>query len=114
MVLLYELNSSRYLEIAFLKIYGIGKNRSKFLTKSLGLTNNFKSKQLDDSFLNSIILLIKTKNFRIKKNLKKKNFLNLKRLVELKTYKGLRRIQGLPVRGQRSRSNAKTSKKLNK
>ena len=114
MILLYELHSSKHLEISFLKIYGIGKNRSKFLIKSLGFTSNFKSKQLNDFNLNRILSIIKKKKFKIKKNLKKKKIINLKRLVELKTYKGLRRIQGLPVRGQRSRSNAKTSKKLNK
>ena len=95
-------------------IYGLGKNRSFFICKKLGFSLNFKIKNLSDSQIYRISKLVEFLNFIIANDLKRLNLLNNQRLVAIKSYRGLRRKKGFPIRGQRTHTNAATSKRNRK
>lgn len=96
---------------ALKQIYGIGKNNSFLICKKLGFSINLKVKNLSKNQVTSILNLIDSLNLIIASDLKKFKNLITKNLVSIKSYKGLRKIQGLPVRGQRTHTNAKTARK---
>jgi len=93
------------------RIYGIGKSRSFLICKKLGFALNLKIKNLSVSQVNQISKLVESLDFIIANDLKRLNLLNKKRLITIKSYRGLRRKKGFPVRGQRTHTNAKTAKK---
>ena len=73
---------------------------------------DLKVKDLTNSQKDKLTRILNTSNFILNTELKKKIFLIQQRFIDIKLYKGLRRLNGYPVRGQRTRSNAKTAKKL--
>ena len=93
------------------KIYGLGKCKAVFLCKLLGLSPNLKTRKLPTKKLNKLIKIVDNWDIKITSDLKKELSLNLKNLISIKCYKGLRRLKGLPIRGQRTRTNAKNAKK---
>jgi small subunit ribosomal protein S13 len=109
-----ELLENKLIVIALTQIFGIGNSSSFLICKTLGIARNFKIKDLSKEQLNSIIKAIENLDFSLASDLKKENLLAFKKLVTIKSYKGLRRYQGLPVRGQRTHTNAKTAKRRNK
>ena len=92
-------------------IHGIGKKQSSQICNKLGFSKNLKIKQLSKEQVRQLIKVIDSSNLIINKDLKKLNSLITKNLVNLKSYRGLRKIKGLPVRGQRTHTNAQTVKK---
>jgi small subunit ribosomal protein S13 len=106
-----ELSENKLVFIALTKIYGLGLEKSLFLCKSLGLSKNIKIKDLSKDQINKILKLVEQLNLNIGSELKKIKLIISKNLISIKTYRGLRRYQGLPVRGQRTHTNAKTSKR---
>ena len=104
--------SDRYLTVVFAltDIYGIGGQTSKLICKKLGFSVNLKVKNLSEEQLKEIIEITKSLNLVLSGDLKKFKTLNLKKLVDIRSYRGLRRIKGFPIRGQRTRTNAKTSR----
>ena len=92
-------------------VFGIGKRRSFFICKKLGLSQNLKVKNLSAKQINKIFRTINSLNYIVASDLKRFNLLNYNKLVSIKSYKGLRRKRGFPIRGQRTHTNAKTSKK---
>jgi len=101
-------NKSIYFSIQ--KIYGIGKKQSFLICKKLGFSINLKTVDLSNDQIIKLVKMIEKSNLIITSELKKLQSLFLKKLVEIKSYKGLRKIQGLPVRGQRTHTNAKTAR----
>jgi small subunit ribosomal protein S13 len=97
---------------ALKKIYGIGNFRAVLICKKLGFSKNLILKNLSEEQILKIIKLIETLNFSITSDLKKLRISILKKLTFIKSYRGLRRIKGLPVRGQRTHTNGKSSKKF--
>jgi small subunit ribosomal protein S13 len=97
--------------VSLTSIFGIGKFNSILICKQLGFSNNFKIKNLSKDQINKIVKLIEYLNLKIASSLKKLLALNTKIQILIKCYKGFRKIKGLPVRGQRTHTNAKTSKK---
>ena len=93
-------------------IYGINKNRAFLICKKLGFSSNLKVKNLSANQINQVVKLVESLNFVVANDLKRVNLLDKKRLVSIKSYRGLRRKRGLPVRGQRTHTNAKTSRKI--
>lgn len=106
-----ELSENKSIFISLKCIYGIGKFNSKNLCKMLGFSPNLKIKNLSKEQINKIIKIMELSKLPIASDLKKIKLLITKNLTSLKSYKGLRRYQGLPVRGQRTHTNAKTAKK---
>jgi small subunit ribosomal protein S13 len=107
-----KLLETKSIFFALSTIYGIGKTKSFLICKQLGFSTNLKVKSLSEDQILKILKLIETSNLLITSELKKVQMLFLKRLISIKSYRGLRRIKGLPVRGQRTHTNAKTARKI--
>ncbi len=103
-----EIPDNERLEIALTRIYGIGRNNVWDLIKKANVDPNKKSHQLSDDEKAKLIIVLE--NFKIEGDLKQEIRQNIERLKLIKAYRGLRHIAGLPVRGQRTRNNARTRK----
>lgn len=106
-----ELNENKSVYLSLTNIYGIGKSNSSLICKKFGLARNIKVKNLSKDQINKLVKIIESLNINSASDLKKTNLLKLKELISIKSYRGLRRYQGLPVRGQRTHTNAKTARK---
>jgi len=107
-----ELLPTKPIVFALQKIYGLGLTKSLKICKLLGFSQNFKLSNLTNEQLKRLIKTIESLDFLITGELKKQKSFALKELINLKTYRGIRRIQGLPVRGQRTHTNGKTAKSV--
>lgn len=96
---------------ALTNVYGLNKYTSSILCKKLGFSANLKIKDLTQEQIIEMLQLVDSLNLTLNNELKKLNSLTLKNLVSIKSYKGLRRVRGLPVRGQRTHTNSKSSRK---
>lgn len=105
-----KLTKTKSIFFTLSKIYGIGNFRSFLICKKLGFSKNLKLKQLSEDQILKSIKLIESLKFSIASDLKQFRISVIKKLVFLKSYKGIRRIKGLPVRGQRTHTNAKSVK----
>ncbi|MDP1845854.1 MAG: 30S ribosomal protein S13 [Candidatus Moranbacteria bacterium] len=95
------------IEISLTYIHGIGKSRSGKILAALKLDPNTRAKDLDESVVNSLKDYIE-KNFTIEGELKHQKQTNIKRLKDIGCYRGTRHMKGLPVRGQRTKTNTRT------
>lgn len=102
-------NKSVFLSLTH--VYGIGTSTSHLLCKKLGLSQNFKTKDLNKDQIIDLIKLVDSLELPINNELKKFKTLSLKKLINIKSYRGLRLLRGLPVRGQRTHTNSKSSRK---
>lgn len=113
--MLYILNTklpkNKSVVISLTSIYGIGKPTSLKICKKLGFSDNLKTKELSEEDLVEILKVIENLNLITTNELKQLKSQILKNLIEIKCYKGLRRSKGLPVRGQRTHTNAKSARK---
>lgn len=96
---------------ALMNIYGIGKNTAYIICKKLGFSVNLKIKDLTQEQITEMIQLVDSLNLNLNNELKTLKSSTLTNLVSIKSYKGLRRVRGLPVRGQRTHTNAKSARK---
>ena len=96
---------------ALTNIYGIGKSTASLICKKLGFSINLKIKNLTPEQVTEILRIIELLDLTLNNELKKLKSLSLKKLIFIKSYRGLRRVRGLPVRGQRTHTNAKSSRK---
>ena len=103
-----ELSKNKSLFFALTNIYGIGRTNAILICKKLGVSKNFKVKHLSKEQKRNLSKIIELLNIKLASDLKKRRSLNLKKLISIKSYKGLRRYQKLPVRGQRTHTNSKT------
>ncbi len=94
------------LEIGLTVIYGIGRPRAKQILKEAGVDFGKKSKDLKTEEENAIRKLVE--KFKVEGDLKRKISADIKRLKDIKTYRGTRHLRGLPVRGQRTKTNSRT------
>lgn len=92
-------------------LYGINKSTSFSICKKLGFSKNLKVKNLSDDQINELTQILESLDILIGNNLKKSKQLNFKKLISIKSYRGLRKTYGLPVRGQRTHTNARTARK---
>ena len=96
-------------EIGLTYIYGIGRSSARRILKEAGVSNDKKVQDWNDSDLNKIRGIL-TEKFKVEGALRSETQLNIKRLIDIGTYRGIRHKKGAPVRGQRTRSNARTRK----
>jgi len=108
-----ELNDSKKIKTEFLKIYGFNFFIIQKLCKYLGLNPISNVKELTIKHLNLINTWVSKNNILINDDIKKLFLDNKKKFILIKCYKGFRHEEGLPVRGQRTRTNSKTQKRLN-
>jgi len=99
---------NKHIIIALMSIYGIGKKRSKLICLSIGIAENIKIKCLTEDQIE--LLRDEISKFIVEGDLRREINLNIKRLVDLGCYRGLRHRKNLPVRGQRTKTNARTRK----
>ncbi len=104
-----DLPKEKRVEIGLTYIYGIGINKSKELLAATGINPDTRVKDLTDDE-NALIRDYIDKNFVVEGDLRRDVSLDIKRLVEIQCYRGTRHRKGLPVRGQRSKTNARTRK----
>ncbi|PIS41532.1 MAG: 30S ribosomal protein S13 [Candidatus Kerfeldbacteria bacterium CG08_land_8_20_14_0_20_42_7] len=93
--------------IALTYIHGIGNTRSKEILKKLGITENAKGKDLSVTQVDELRGYIE-KTYKLEGDLRREKLMNIKRLKEINTYRGTRHSKGLPVRGQRTKTNSRT------
>jgi len=94
--------------IALTAIYGIGRTRSHEICVAAGISTSTKMKDLTDAEMDK--LRDEVAKFTVEGDLRREISMNIKRLMDLGCYRGLRHRRGLPVRGQRTRTNARTRK----
>ena len=96
-------------EIGLTYIYGIGRNTAKSILEEAGIDVNIKVKDWTDDQLSKIRQII-TEQIKVEGELRSMVQLNIKRLMDIGSYRGIRHRNGLPVRGQKTKNNARTRK----
>ena len=104
-----DLPRNERVEIGLTRIFGIGRTTSRKILESTGVNPNTRVKDLRDDEIIKIRNEIEN-NYTVEGELRKEISLNIKRLMDIGCYRGLRHRMGLPVRGQRTRTNARTRK----
>lgn len=103
------LPDDKRIEYALTLLYGIGWSKSGQILTQVGIDKNKKVGELNENELKKITTLIE-KNYKVEGDLREEITANIKRLKEIGSYRGLRHVKNLPVRGQRTRSNARTKR----
>ncbi|RKD91187.1 30S ribosomal protein S13 [Mangrovibacterium diazotrophicum] len=96
-------------EIALTYVFGIGRARSRYILEQAGVSPDMKVADWDDDQFAAIRSVI-SNNFKVEGELRSENQLNIKRLMDIGCYRGIRHRIGLPVRGQSTKNNARTRK----
>ena len=104
-----DLPKGKRIEIALTYIYGIGRSTSQKILNESGVDWNLKTDDLVESQIAGIRKIIDEK-FKVEGDLRRDISMSIKRLMDLGAYRGLRHRKGLPVRGQRTSTNARTRK----
>lgn len=105
-----DIPNNKCIEYALRYVYGIGPARAKEIVEIAGFDPALRSNNLSEEQLNKITAIIVEKGFKVEGDLRREVASNLKRLQAIKSYRGLRHFRGLPVRGQRTKTNARTRK----
>lgn len=104
-----DLPRDKRVEIALTYIFGIGKPTSQQILTQTGVNPDTRVKNLTEEEINRLRDVIE-KNLKVEGDLRREIALNIKRLIEIGCYRGLRHRRGMPVRGQRTKTNARTRK----
>lgn len=104
-----DIPRNKRVEISLTYIYGIGRKRSLEVLGKAGVNPDIRVKDLTEDEVGKIRNII-TENLKVEGELRKEVRLNIKRLMDIKSYRGLRHRNGLPVRGQKTKTNARTRK----
>ncbi|MBI2026708.1 MAG: 30S ribosomal protein S13 [Deltaproteobacteria bacterium] len=104
-----DLPRNKRMEVALTYIYGIGVSLSNKILSQASIDKNKKSDELTEKEVSQIREVIE-KNYTVEGDLRRRVSLDIKRLIDLGTYRGSRHRKGLPVRGQNTQSNARTRK----
>jgi small subunit ribosomal protein S13 len=104
-----DLPKDKRVEIALTYVFGIGKPTSQKILTQTGVNPDTRVKNLTEEEINRLREAIE-KNLKVEGDLRREIALNIKRLIEIGCYRGLRHRRGMPVRGQRTKTNARTRK----
>ncbi|MBN2324239.1 MAG: 30S ribosomal protein S13 [Spirochaetes bacterium] len=104
-----DLPSNKRVEVALTYIFGIGRSRAKEIIEESGVDPDTRVHKMTDEEIARLRGIIE-KNYKIEGELRTETSMNIKRLIDIGSYRGLRHRKGLPVRGQRTRTNARTRK----
>ncbi|MBF0210110.1 MAG: 30S ribosomal protein S13 [Desulfamplus sp.] len=104
-----DLPRNKHVVIALTSIYGIGRTRSANIIQELGLNPTMKAEELTEEQVNEIRKIIDSR-YKVEGELRAEISMNIKRLMDLGCYRGLRHRKSLPCRGQRTSTNARTRK----
>ena len=104
-----DLPRGKRIEIALTYIYGIGNTRARKIIAACGINPSRRTQDLDDDDVNRLRRQIEG-NYKVEGALRTETSMNIKRLMDIGCYRGIRHRRGLPVRGQRTHTNARTHK----
>ena len=104
-----DLPREKRVEIGLTYIYGIGRTKSNEILKEAGINPDTRVKDLTEDEVIKIREII-DKGYKVEGDLRRDTALNIKRLMEIRCYRGIRHRKNLPVRGQRTKTNARTRK----
>ena len=105
-----DIPGEKRIDIALRYIYGIGPVNSKEILHRANIDGSVRAKDLSEAQLSQIVHAIQEGKYVIEGDLRREIGMNLKRLQGIKCYRGIRHLRGLPVRGQRTQTNARTRK----
>ena len=103
-----NLQNHKHIWIALTSVYGIGDTRAKYICKKIGIDSTKKVKDLEEKELETIRQFIE--EYQLEGDLRRENSINIKRLMDIGSYRGIRHRRKLPVNGQRTKTNARTRK----
>ena len=103
-----DIPSNKRVVISLTYVYGIGKPTSQQILKATGIDENRRVKDLTEAELT--LIRQEVAKYQVEGDLRRETAMNIKRLMEIACYRGLRHRKGLPVRGQRTKTNARTRK----
>ena len=104
-----DIPREKRLVIALTYLYGIGKTLSKKILDEVKIDHSKRAKDLTEKEISQITAVIQ-KNFKVEGDLRREVQQNIKRLMDIRSYRGSRHLKGLPVRGQRTHTNSRTRK----
>lgn len=104
-----DLPKDKRIEIALTYLYGIGRSASNKILKEVNVSPDKRAKDLSEEEVSKITAVIQ-KNYKAEGDLRRDIAQNIKRLIDIGCYRGMRHKKGLPARGQRTRTNARTRK----
>ncbi len=104
-----DLPRDKRVEVALTYIYGIGRSRAGEILQSTGVDPNTRVRNLTEEEVTRLREVI-DRNYKVEGDLRREVAMDIRRLIEIGSYRGLRHRKGLPVRGQRTRTNARTRK----
>ncbi len=104
-----DLPREKRVEIGLTYVFGIGRTTAKRILESTGVNPNTRVRDLTDADVNRLRQAIE-KDYRVEGALRTEVAMNIKRLMDIGSYRGIRHRRGLPVRGQRTHTNARTKK----
>lgn len=104
-----DLPRDKRVEIALTYIFGIGRTKSNEIMATTGINPDTRIKDLTEEEINSLRKTIDA-DYNVEGDLRREVALNIKRLKEIRCYRGIRHIKGLPLHGQKTKTNARTSK----
>ena len=104
-----DIPNQKRVEIALTYIYGIGQTSAKAILEKTGINPDTRAKDLTEDEIAKLRDVIENE-YTVEGELRRETALNIKRLVEINCYRGIRHRKGLPVRGQRTKTNARTRK----
>lgn len=104
-----DLPRNKRIDIALTYIYGIGRKTAKNIIETANVASNTKSQDLTEDEVSRLREII-DQDYKVEGDLKRENEMNIRRLMDIGSYRGLRHRRGLPVRGQRTSTNARTRK----
>jgi small subunit ribosomal protein S13 len=105
-----EIPDKKRIDIALRYIYGIGPQNSLEILEKAKIDPSIRAKELSEQQISAIVHAIQDGKYVIEGDLRRELGINLKRLTTIKCYRGVRHLRGLPVRGQRTSTNARTRK----
>jgi small subunit ribosomal protein S13 len=106
-----NLSNKKKIYIALTCIYGIGIPRSKKILGQLNIDPNLKVSDLTETNISQLRDILETDEYKLEGDLRRIVSLNIKRLIDISSFRGRRHLKGLPVRGQRTRTNNRTSRR---
>jgi small subunit ribosomal protein S13 len=104
-----DLPSEKRIEVALTYIYGIGPTTARKILAATGVSSDVRVKNLSDEDAGKLRSIIE-RDYKVEGSLRSEMAMNIKRLMDIGAYRGLRHRRGLPVRGQRTKTNARTRK----
>lgn len=105
-----EIPGHKRIDIALRYVYGIGPTNSRWILTRANIDPGIRAKDLTEQQFSQIVHAIQDSGYVVEGDLRREIGMNLKRLQAIKCYRGIRHLRGLPVRGQRTQTNARTRK----